>query len=278
MHKTSATLLRSLRKHFGLYQSTFADYLETTQGTLSKLEAGQLELSAMQWVSICMRFNLDPNCLSTGLIESIGNSCIKLESTSKVGNFKIPKNYSYLMGSTVRTATPIINYAKEKMGKDKTNEFLQSLGFDPDYFIILSHPLNLKFIEKIVLQLVTMGFINEGNVEKILNLNNNHRIHSFALESIRITKNKKNKLRYFTNTIKDFYEINTSYEYVGESSCLIKAHNAKHIEELNLSSEFQNFRQKFNEAHFNSINKIIGIDHKVTSRKNTTGWDLYAVC
>jgi hypothetical protein len=61
--------------------------------------------------------------------------------------------------------------------------------------------------------------------------------------------------------IKHSYEQNTSYEFLGGKD-YVEATDQEFLKEMKLSSEFNQFRQKYNLTHF------LELDNLLTSRRN----------
>ncbi len=136
MKDYTAQILRAIRKYYGTTQIDFSKLLGVRQGTLSKLEAGKLELSALQWIELSGKYLLDPKALITGRIEAIGELEIRLHNGSRIGNFKVHKRYLQAMGSTVRTVFPFVQFLVHKVGPERAAEFFKAKKIDPDFFII----------------------------------------------------------------------------------------------------------------------------------------------
>lgn len=273
MKNNSSLILRALRKYFEITQVNFAALIGVSQSALSKIEAGALELSAYQWVVICEKFKIDPKSLFTGKIEQLGDSKVSLNDTFSVGSFKIPRQYSYLTGSTVRSAYPLLKYMNLKIGEKKSHEFLKHLGFDPDYFIVMNNPLNLIFTQDLMNFLSSEKVLNAREIPKIIETAKFSDIHSSILSELTHANTLALATKKLLQRVKSSYELNTSYEFVGESEYVV-AKDQDHVGEFKLSAEFNKFRQIYNLSHFESLNNLVNPESKLCfqSKATSSGW------
>jgi DNA-binding XRE family transcriptional regulator len=272
MNNYSYQIMRAVRKYHQIKQVDFAQIISTSQSALSKIEAGLLELSASQWLAICDKFMLDPRCLFTGKIENLGESNLKVDDHKFVGGFKVPREYSFHMGSTVRTAYPMIKLMRLKIGDKRTNDFLTNTGFDSDYFLIMNNPLSLGFIQHLVLFMINDGCLSLSCVESILKQGQFKDIHSLIIDDFGNTKNVDLATKKLLSSVKASYEHNTNYQFVGDKEFVV-AQDQDFVKEFNLSPEFNEFRHKYNLSHFQGLdNFITNGQHKFKSRQTSDGW------
>lgn len=272
MKNYSTQIIRAVRKYHEIKQIDFAPIIQTTQSALSKIESGFLEVSAVQWLAVCERFVLDPRSLFTGKIENLGERKLKVEDNSRVGGFKIPKNYSYLMGSSVRTAYPILKFAHLRLGDKRFEAFIKSTGFDKDYFMIMNNPLNLKFIEDLFLFLSKEGVLSPDNISDIIDVAKFKDVHSSVILDFYPDQAIEVAVKKLLQRVKFTYEQNTNYEFVGDKE-FVTAKDQDFVKEFKLTSEFNEFRQKFNLSHFQSLDQFVtGIPSKFKSKQINGGW------
>lgn len=272
MNNYSFQIMRAVRKFYQIRQVDFAEIIQTSQSALSKLESGKLELSAAQWLALCEKFTLDPRCLVYGKIENLGNRKLKVQDVREVGGYRVPEEYSHLMGSSVRTAYPILKFMRMRLGDKITREFLKSTGFDPDYFLIMNNPLNLKFIEHMVLFLMTERVLTSSNVRSIIDLASFKDIHSSVVDELGNNPSIEVATKRLLARVKLMYEQNTSYEFEGGKEFVV-ARDQDFVTEFKLSSEFNNFRQSFNVAHFQGLSEFLGEEKNTFRSKSTSdGW------
>lgn len=272
MNNFSSQIVRSVRKYYQIKQVEFAPILNTTQSALSKIEAGHLELSASQWLAVCDRYTLDPRSLFSGKIENLGERKFGLQDASRVGGFEIPTEYSFLMGSSVRTAYPILKLMKLKLSEKKFTAFIEASGFDVDYFVIMNNPLNIKFIEHCVSYLIAEGILTETNIHTIIEGAKFKDIHSSILTELWISRDMDTGTKRMLSKIKHSYEQNTSYEFLGGKD-YVEATDQDFLKEMKLSSEFNHFRQQYNLTHFLELDFLLtGRRNFFTSKETKNGW------
>lgn len=272
MNNFSSTIVRAVRKYNQIKQVDFAPILQTTQSALSKIEAGNLELSASQWLSLCDKFTLDPRSIFSGKIENLGERKLKVESIDHVGGFDIPDQYSYLMGSSVRTAYPILKFMRLRLGEKRFEGFLKSTGFDKDYFVIMNNPLNLKFIEHMVLFLLSEGCLSMDHLGSIIELGQFKDIHSSLMADIAHTHSLDGATKRLLAKVKSTYELNTSYEFLGDKE-YVEAKDHKFLADLKLSAEFNEFRKRYNLSHFEGLDNFVSNGENRFKMKSTQeGW------
>jgi hypothetical protein len=272
MNNFSSQIVRSVRKYYQIKQVEFAPILNTTQSALSKIEAGHLELSASQWLAVCDRYTLDPRSLFSGKIENLGERKFGLQDASRVGGFEIPTEYSFLMGSSVRTAYPILKLMKLKLSEKKFTAFIEASGFDVDYFVIMNNPLNIKFIEHCVSYLIAEGILTETNIHTIIEGDKFKDIHSSILTELWISRDMDTGTKRMLSKIKHSYEQNTSYEFLGGKD-YVEATDQDFLKEMKLSSEFNHFRQQYNLTHFLELDFLLtGRRNFFTSKETKNGW------
>lgn len=272
MKNFSSQVVRAVRKFHQIKQVDFAPLIQTTQSALSKIEAGQLELSASQWLSVCDKFVLDPRCLFSGKIENLGDRKLKVEDCDRVGGFKIPEEYFHLMGSTVRTAYPLLKFMRIRLGEKRLEAFIKSTGFDKDYFVIMNNPLNIKFIEHIVLFLISERALSLNTISTILELGEFKDIHSSFLHDLDQSQAIETATKKLLSKVKHSYEQNTLYEFVGEKE-FVEARDQDFLQEFKLGAEFNEFRKRYNLSHFQGLDHLVtGGINKFKTKETRNGW------
>ena len=272
MKNYSSQIIRAVRKYFQIKQIEFAPILSTTQSALSKIEAGHLELSASQWLAVCDQYTLDPRSLFSGKIENLGERKFGLVDSSRVGGFDIPTEYSYLMGSSVRTAYPILKFMKLKLGEKKFSDFIEASGFDVDYFVIMNNPLNIKFIEHCVSYLISEGALTQNNIHAIIEGANFKDVHSSIFSDLWISRDIDTGTKRMISKIKHSYEQNTSYEFLGGKD-YVEATDQDFLKEMKLSDEFNHFRRQYNLTHFQGLDQLLTKGgHHFDAKKTKNGW------
>lgn len=274
MENYTGRILRAIRKYYGINQVPFSELLGISQATLSRVEAGKLELSAHQWVGIVTKYYLDARCLTSGKIEQLEPLHIDIHNEDQVGNFKVDKRYKRLMGSTVRTVYPFVRFMENKIGEKATVEFLKSKKVDPDYFVIQNLPINIKIVEDIFEYLVKRGLISVKKYNEILNTVSVSDAHSYFLSDLRGTSDPDNQFKKLTKFVNKNYEINAKYSFEGDKDCFIKVRDNDHLADLELSKDFQAFRSLYNLSHFNKLSPALFSNRQFDLAYQDHGWDI----
>lgn len=208
----SGKIIRAVRKYYGITQDELTNILGIPQPTLSKIETGVSELGALHWSQFCQRYNVDYSSLLTGYAE-LDIKSPALDSERSAGDFKIPTRYSHLKGSSVRTAIPFINYAKEMFGEKYIFDFIRKLGFSLDYFTILNNPLNINFVYDL-----SDAMMNKGSlpVKDVASLPENKKMHGILERGYYKSKDGKEFVSRLIKTVKR-YEVNFQYDILEET-------------------------------------------------------------
>ena len=272
MKNYSSQLTRAIRKYYEIKHIDFAPIIESSQSALSKVESEILGLDAMQWVTICEKFNLDPRSLITGKIENLGTRKMQVDDISRIGGFKIPERYAHHMGSTARTAYPLIKFMITKLGEKKASAFFKSINMDKDYFVIMNNPINLLFIQDLYDFLTSQGALTPQTVPQIIKTAQFKDVHSFILPEISQTTSVEQATKKLLQRIKTNYELNTQYAFGGGKD-FIEATDQAHVKELKLKSDFQKFRQVYNLSHIQALDTDLMEDSSTFKvRPTEKGW------
>lgn len=165
-----AAIFKATRKFNQLQQTEFAAILEVTQGTISKIESGNMHPELGLWFKLLKSFNItDPYCFTYGGVEF--NEDV-FQTLKKAGSPLLPKfNFSNEKTIfTVRTIRPIFDFILKNHLKTFEG-FLKEQKISIEIFYILNHPLPSDFAESFFIFLQE-NKINEKSVA-LLNLNFN---------------------------------------------------------------------------------------------------------
>jgi transcriptional regulator with XRE-family HTH domain len=143
-----SAVIRYGRKRAGLSQVDFAKAIGITQGTISKIESGQLSVDARTWFDICDLVKIPYESLRTGTIDLAGSDIVR--DVSRVGKFRVPERYGKYAGSTVRTTLPFLRFFAKHAGRTVTEDYIRHRKLEPDYFVQLNNPLNVRFIGDLI--------------------------------------------------------------------------------------------------------------------------------
>ncbi len=171
----SGIIIRAIRLYYNYTQSDFAAILGVSQGALSRIEAHQLGLSADQWINFCIKFSLDPHCLTTGIVQVLPRNINE-------SGFKIPKIYSGDEVATVRYLFPLIKLMKKTLGENYYEKFLKDNKLDYVYFHILSNSINSNLIRLFFLDLYKNRKLNNAIFNELLDLLKHEDIYPAAFK------------------------------------------------------------------------------------------------
>lgn len=143
--KNIADIIRALRKYNQLQQSELANILGVTQGTISKVESGNMQPDLGLWLNFVKTFNIaDPYCFTYGGVELHGDTfeVLKKGHSALLPKFKFEKDKDIF---TIKTIRPIFDYLIKNQLK-AFEAFLSKNKINIEVFYILNHPLTLEFI------------------------------------------------------------------------------------------------------------------------------------
>lgn len=139
MNHYNPLLFKALRKYYSINQIELAKILNVTQGSVSKIESGTLEISATQWIILCEKFDVSPYSMMGGGFLDIGISSPKQ-------SFKIPKKYLVHTCIKNRFLSPILFHLKNELTEIALVNILNALGIKLEYFLIVDNKINLVFL------------------------------------------------------------------------------------------------------------------------------------
>lgn len=167
-------MVKLLRFESGLDQINFSKLMGCTQGTLSKIESGILEISAIQYRHLSKVFNISELEWDLGIRDSgekIGK--VTFLDPKLASRFRIPIRYSFNCANSARFCIPLINYFKEEFGEDALLDFLISKGFNRKsllYFYDYNHLINLNFILDLAKQIKANKDFSNETLEEITSI------------------------------------------------------------------------------------------------------------
>lgn len=165
-----AAIFKATRKYNRLQQTEFAAILEVTQGTISKIESGNMHPELGLWFKLLKSFNItDPYCFTYGGVEFSEDvfQSLKQNGSALLPNFNFTKDKTIF---SVRTIRPIFDFLLKNHWK-AFEIFLKDQKISIEIFYILNHPLTYDFAEAFFIFLQE-NKINEKSVA-LLNLNFN---------------------------------------------------------------------------------------------------------
>lgn len=163
-----SNLFKATRRFNQLQQTEFAAILEVTQGTISKIESGNMHPELGLWFKFLRAFNIaDPYCFTYGSVEFNESA---FQNLKKHGSPLLP-TFPYETDKTVftvRMIRPVFDYVIKNHLK-AFEIFLKKHKIAIEVFYILNHPLTFDFAETFFSFLQEIK-INEKSMS-LLNLN-----------------------------------------------------------------------------------------------------------
>jgi transcriptional regulator with XRE-family HTH domain len=135
-------VVRAIRKTNKVNQEEFSQLLKVSQGTISKVEAGMLDLSCDGLLFLMTEFKIRPEVLMYGYIE------LDYVPNIKKSGFRIKESYKHLMRYTSKNIA-MLRLACEMTFDEFGKLVKDNLTVDPDMFTILNHPIGEYLMEDI---------------------------------------------------------------------------------------------------------------------------------
>lgn len=175
-----ANIFKATRKFNGLRQAEFSAVLGVTQGTVSKIEAGNMPPDLGLWFKLLKIFHItDPYCFTYGGVEYREDvfQSLKLDGAHLLPMFNFSKEKTIF---NVRQIRPIFDFLI-KNHSQVFEEFLKKFKIDIGVFYILNHPLTFNFADAFFSFLLEHK-INEKSVALLkLSFNCTYNIESDSL-------------------------------------------------------------------------------------------------
>jgi DNA-binding XRE family transcriptional regulator len=160
-----AAIFKASRKFNKLQQTEVAAILEVTQGTISKIESGNMQPELGLWFKLLKTFKIiDPYCFTYGGLEF--NEEV-YQSFKSEGSALLP-SYDYSTENVifnVRTIRPLVDFLLKSHLK-AFDVFLKDNKISKEVFYILNHPLTFDFAESFFVFLKE-NKINEKSISLI---------------------------------------------------------------------------------------------------------------
>jgi transcriptional regulator with XRE-family HTH domain len=260
--KTSK-IIRYARKSLGMTQKDLSHKLSISQGALSKLESGLLIPSVHQWFEVCGQLGVPADSHIYGYVDRLEPAQFNAQVVETP--FQLKPQYRTLAASTSRSIYPILKWVEKKLGYDKTEELIKSMGVDPDYFTDLSLPISFRFISDLVEILIQEGHLPKSqltNLAQAVTQPTNHgQLYAFYQQSSQLEGLMKAIL-----SKSFFYEQNFDYKIESASSrkvsFSIEPH--RHMSESIVGLEkSKSFLSTYREGYFKNLVESILRDQKV---------------
>ena len=170
-------IIRASRKGHGWTQVGTAQKIGISQSALSKMEAGQLIPSVHQWFEFCIQANIPADSHIMGYLDRM--EPVSLHERLSDQGFKVKKPYADFAGSTARSLFPLLRWAEQKLGIEKSEDLWKEMGVDSDYFVDFSNPINFRFYADMTSILKNKGFFKKTDFSKLLQPVSDPKNHGF---------------------------------------------------------------------------------------------------
>lgn len=158
-------ILSYLRTSNGLSRKEMAKILELTDKTYGRYESSQTPLNAQTLLALNTIYDIP--------IAVFGGEPLVCNEDKDLSIF-LPNHYRYNRYSSGLLASMYIDTFTQNYGYDEFKNFCKNEGVDPTYFINISNPINMRFINRLVVHakllnnIITKQFVKDiGNVVKI---------------------------------------------------------------------------------------------------------------
>jgi DNA-binding XRE family transcriptional regulator len=276
-------VIRCARKGANYNQVTMAEVMGVSQSFISKIESGNLMMSAYHWMKFCDITNIDPQSLKFGHIDALKVAKVKKQLDQQT-QFRVPSKYINDSSIKVRFIWPFIEYVRKKLGDDATEVFFKKhFKTDYDFLFNLDHQVNRLFFYDLIDKLKENKLItgNEfGEVEKVLA---QRPVYGAVYERL-FTKKADTGLDLVKNYLKNYRMYDSTYicNIIKETEDVIEVDfvpSAYFEDEYKLGSaqKFEDFFQIYQQAFLSGLIKASGDNLKVTGLDKTQHF-AFAVC
>ncbi len=211
-------IMRTARKLKGITQIEASKTLGITQGTLSKLEKGDLVISTPLWFEFCELMKISSRSFLLGYIDTPLPESIDLNEELYPDNtFGLPKRYSYSKGSTVRSLRGLSKYAHDAWGVKKFEAYLETKKVDSDFLFVLPNQINLQFTYDLITTLRETGDLNKESLKTIEFPYSDAAFHGQVGSLLEESKSPKELLKQLIRNM-DRYQINFNYSMESSDS------------------------------------------------------------
>jgi hypothetical protein len=211
----TSKIIRASRKARGWTQAHAAQIIGVSQSALSKIEAGTLIPSVHQWFEFCQHAGIPADSHILGHLDRL--EPVTFQERVSTQDFKIKEIYRVNTGSSARSLAPLLKWSEQKLGTEKLNQLLKSMGVDPDYFIDFSHPISLRFFTDFIQALKTEGAYRKTDLPKITQFVSDLKTHGLIGSSYLQSASPESVLK--TAFSKSYlYELNFDYQIEEHSS------------------------------------------------------------
>ncbi|MDD4976221.1 MAG: helix-turn-helix domain-containing protein [Bacteriovorax sp.] len=202
--KKLGNLIECIRYTYGLNQTTLAMTLGVAQSSISKIEKGDLTLSAFQWCDLAQSLNLPIETIKNCYLD---NRTVTVTNSYKMENgYEITPKYSENRCIKVRCLLPFISFMDLKINNAFFDNFLNELSKDTksskstflkrSFFCNLDNQVNLLFVETLIQKIKDSGASNHS-IAEISYFFRLYDSHGLLAKSYEKEKNQINILKQF---------------------------------------------------------------------------------
>lgn len=261
--KNLGELLECIRITYGLKQVEYAEILGVAQSTVSKLERGELSLSAFQWCSLADKLKLPIETVKHGFLDNKTNSTIN--NWRNENGYFIPKVYAQARCIKVRSLLPLMTYLDDKQGPGYLSSILKDMvserkGVDcfprKSFFLNLDNQVGLAFMDNFLHRVKNDIGLSEKIVTDISSYGALSESHGYLAKSYHKMKDGMDLVKQFTQLTPKYHSLitNTMLESSTDKISLSWKINQELEDNFNARSElFKNFIEQMFTGVFESL-------------------------
>lgn len=202
--KNFGHFIECIRYTYGINQVNFAKILDVAQSSISKIENGDLTLTAFQWCDLAQNLNLPIETIKNCYLDNRTTTIIN--SVNEENGYEVSNKYAENKCIKVRYLLPFIRFMDLKMDKSFFDNFLMELSKETknkkstflkrSFFCNLDNQVNLLFFEALIQQIkdFNVKYISSAEISYFSRFYNSH---GFLAKAYEKEKNQINVLKYF---------------------------------------------------------------------------------
>jgi DNA-binding XRE family transcriptional regulator len=254
LRRRSAAVFRSARKGAGFTQQDLAKILGIRQGTISKIEDGQLLPDLFAWLHLAELVQIPERSIERGYIDGLRVTPISIQESRRVGRFKIPPRYAHHQGTSVKISKPAVIFAEQRLSREEFESLFDELRVDPDYFTDLRHLLNTKFTWDLYEKLIARGVLKRDDVEYLADIAGQPECNGNLLESYASSTTLEELVTVFRSNYR-YYDVEHAMAVEGTSTrqidLVFKARDQ--AASFEVTEETYHFAKQYKESYFSKF-------------------------
>ncbi len=251
-------LYRYGRKKQGLTQAELAQQLKISQGTLSKLEGGQLGTELSLWHRFCLLTQVVEESYRTGYNDPA--TPLTVTYSSKEGLLQLPSHFSFARGLSVRMLMPFLKLLHHFVSDKGLERFLRLTFIDFEFFSSYSEQLNYNFLKEICNHLRSLKQFKKENLALLVHPLTQSHYHGKVYEKLKRTKNQFQLINTLIRNM-PLYEIDFLYDVEERAKNFIDLGITpnQHMSEFHYQpDEWKGFLCEYKKAFFRRVSMING--------------------